>query len=67
MSAFANTAGGYIVLGLSESAGFSPVGMFDANRVRDQFVAGVGDGGSSGTKVLNPPVYSTPGNITFYA
>lgn len=58
VSAFANTAGGYIILGLSESAGFSPVGMFDADRVRDQFVAGMGDGGSSGTKVLNPPAYS---------
>lgn len=58
VSAFANTAGGHIILGLSESAGFYPVEKFDVDRVRDQFVAGMGDGGPSGIKVLNPPAYS---------
>ena len=58
VSAFANTAGGSIILGLSEAAGFHPVDEFDLDRVRDQFVAGMGDSGPSGSKVFNPPAYS---------
>lgn len=56
VSAFANTSGGLILLGLSERAGFTPVEGFDPDRTRDQFVAGMGDGGSP-SKLVNPPRY----------
>ncbi len=56
VSAFANTAGGLILLGLSERAGFTLVEGFDVDRVRDQFVAGMGDSGTPG-KLVNPPRY----------
>ncbi len=56
VSAFANTSGGLILLGLSERAGFALVEGFDADRIRDQFVAGMGDGGAAG-KLVNPPKY----------
>lgn len=56
VSAFANTAGGTIVLGLVESKGFvPPVEGFDIDRVRDQFVEGIGSGGVSGARLTNPP------------
>lgn len=45
VSAFANTGGGLIVLGLDESSGFLPVEGFEIDKVRDQFIAGIGDGG----------------------
>ena len=46
VSAFANTAGGLLLLGLDENDGaFAPAQHFDINRVRDQFVTGMGDGG----------------------
>ena len=35
VSAFANTAGGRIILGLDESRDFAPTVGFDATRVRD--------------------------------
>lgn len=46
VSAFANTAGGLILCGIDENEGFAPVSHFDLDRVRDQFVEGIGDGGS---------------------
>lgn len=47
VSAFANTAGGTIVLGVSERAGFVPVENFETEKVLNQFVAGMGDAGRS--------------------
>ncbi|MFC0672576.1 ATP-binding protein [Brachybacterium hainanense] len=58
VSAFANTAGGTILLGLTEATGFAPPAEgFAIDRVRDQFVEGIGDGGVSGVKLTNPPQY----------
>lgn len=57
VTAFASTEGGTLILGLSESKGFSPAPDFDIDRVRDQFLSGMGDGGSRG-RLANPPYYS---------
>lgn len=56
VSAFANTHGGTIILGLSERNGFTPVTNFAIERVCDQFVAGMNDRGGEG-KIANPPHY----------
>lgn len=57
VSAFANTAGGLIVLGLSEQNAFAPVEGFEIDVILDQFVEGIGDGGRTGARVTNPPAY----------
>lgn len=57
ISAFANTAGGTVILGLAEKDSFRPVEHFALDRVRDQFVEGIGDGGTQGARLTNPPAY----------
>lgn len=58
VSAFANTAGGAIILGLSESDNFSPAKGFDLQANLDAFISGVGDGGTDNCKLENPPKYT---------
>lgn len=57
VSAFANTAGGTLVLGLAERDGFAPIPGFPIDKVLDAFVDGMGDGNRTGAKVANPPRY----------
>lgn len=57
VSAFANTAGGILILGLSEKAGFVPVEKFEIDKVRSQFIEGMGDGGTK-SRLTNPPQYT---------
>lgn len=58
VSAFANTAGGTIILGLSEVDGFVPAKVFDLQANLDAFVMSVGDGGIDNCKLENPPRYT---------
>lgn len=57
VSAFANTDGGTLLLGIDEESGFSFVQNFQMDRVCDQFVAGMADGESSGGRLTNVPKY----------
>lgn len=58
VSAFANTAGGIIILGLSEPEGFTAAKGFDLQANLDDFISGVGDGETDNCKLENPPKYS---------
>lgn len=58
VSAFANTEGGTIILGLSESDGFIPASGFNLQANLDAFVIGVGDGGMDNCRLENPPRYA---------
>lgn len=57
VSAFANTSGGVLLLGLDERNDFQLAKHFDIDKVRDQFIEGIGDGGVSGARLGNPPRY----------
>ena len=57
VSAFANTKGGVLLLGISEDGDFSPVPGFDANHIAPQFMDGMGDGNPQGARLTNPPEY----------
>ena len=57
VSAFGNTHGGTILLGLDEKNNFAVMPNFNLERVRDQFVSGIGDGGEDNAVVVNPPQY----------
>lgn len=58
VSAFGNTRGGTLLLGIDEEAGFKLAAGFQLELVRDQFVEGIGSGGVTGKKVENPPQYT---------
>ena len=57
VSAFANTSGGTLLLGIDENEGFTAVLGFDVGRIRDQFIEGMGDGGATGVRLSRPPEY----------
>ena len=56
--AFGNTRGGVVILGLAENDGFRPVENFKLEKVRDQFVSGLGDGSRMKEVIVNPPRYT---------
>lgn len=56
VSAFANTGGGTIIMGLDENAGFTATKAFDIDKVAQQFLEGMGDGGTP-SRLVHPPKY----------
>jgi ATP-dependent DNA helicase RecG len=57
VSAFANTEGGLIILGLDESQSFAPANGFDASRIENALIAGLDDAERANPKVLPVPQY----------
>lgn len=57
VSAFANTNGGTLLLGVDEKTGFKPAKGFEPNRTISQFLEGMGDGTPTGARLTNPPEY----------
>ena len=57
VSAFGNTRGGLLILGLDENAKFTPAKGFELDKVRNAFVEGMGDGAAHSTKMTNIPSY----------
>lgn len=57
VSAFANTRGGTIIFGLDEKRGFTTVPGLALDKVRHQFVMGIGDGGPDNCLMVNAPQY----------
>lgn len=58
VSAFANTEGGFIVLGLDESQSFAPAEGFDAVKVWDQFREGMSEKPGTAPEVFPVPDYT---------
>lgn len=57
VSAFANTSGGTLLLGINEKNGFYPVDGFDQNVIASKLMEGMGDGNPQGVRLTNPPEY----------
>ncbi|PID97000.1 MAG: AAA family ATPase, partial [Actinomycetales bacterium] len=55
ISAFANTSGGTLILGLDESEGFTPASGFQPGRIIDQLTAGLREG--HGARISPVPPY----------
>lgn len=57
VSAFANTEGGHLLLGVSETSGFSPIEGFNAQRIIDELDSGLDERPGATPKVLPVPPY----------